>query len=75
MPEYTIRGTISFPFETQISADSASADFDLAAHYGVPKELIGYYALEDFGPLSNFPDNLTIFDRNSDYTIDSVEEL
>jgi hypothetical protein len=75
MPEHIIRGTISFPFEAHITGDSIGADFDLAAHYGVLTNLVGYHALEDFGPMSEFPDNLTIFDRDSNYTIDTVEEL
>ena len=75
MPEHTIRGTITFPFEAHITADAVGTDFDLAQHYGVPESLIGFYALEDEGPLSSFPDTVTIHDRDSAYTIDAVEVI
>jgi hypothetical protein len=70
MPTHIIRGTISLPFEAEVDADTVTPDFDLANYFGVRREDLGWYALDDtYSPDSR----IIIHDRNGDYTIDTVE--
>ena len=41
MPEFIVRGRIIFPFEAEVTADQADVSFDLAAHFGVPANMVG----------------------------------
>ena len=75
MPEFVIRGTISFPFEARVEADSVTMNFDLFAHYGVAERFFGASAWEDYGPLSDPDHGVTIDDANSSVSIESVEEV
>lgn len=73
MPDYTIRGTISFPFEAHVNADNVTTDFDLFSHYGVDEAYFGASAWEDHGPLSDPQYGVSIYDHKSSVTIDTVE--
>jgi len=73
MPDYTIRGTITYPFTASITTDSADG-FDLAEFYGAPRNAITLWALDEDGPLSEAGQRLTVHDTEGDYTIDTIEE-
>jgi hypothetical protein len=73
MPNHIIRGTITFPFEARVNADSVTTDFDLFTHYGVDECYFGFQALEDSGPLSDAEYGVTIDDYASTVRIDTVE--
>jgi hypothetical protein len=75
MPRFVLRGTISFPFEAEIEAEHVDASFDLAAHFAVPPKMVGYWALEESGPLSDLDQLVTVHDTDSSYVIESVEAI
>ena len=75
MPEFIVRGTISFPFEARVEVESVTTDFDLFAHYGVAERFFGASAWEDYGPLSDPDYGVTIDDANSSVSIESVEAM
>jgi hypothetical protein len=70
MPNYTIRGTITLPFEAQVEADTVTHDFDLANYFGVRREDLGWYALDDVYTADS---RIIIDDRSGDYSIDAIE--
>jgi hypothetical protein len=73
MPEFIIRGSISFPFEARVVADAVTTDFDIFAHYDVAERYFGAAAWEDYGPLSDADYGVTIDDAASRVVIESVE--
>jgi uncharacterized protein Usg len=75
MAEFIVRGRLIFPFEAEVSADQVDASFDLAAHFGVPENMVGYWALEEDGPLSSSDQMVTVSDTQSSYVIDDVERV
>jgi hypothetical protein len=75
MPRFVVRGSITFPFEAEIEADRVDESFNLAAHFDVPPNMVGYWALEENGPLSDLDQLVTVHDTDSSHVIESVEAI
>jgi hypothetical protein len=72
MPNYIIRGTISYPFTAEISTDTIDG-FDFADYYGIPRNAVTLRALDEDGLVSDDA-VFIVHDTKGDYAIDTIEE-
>jgi hypothetical protein len=71
MPNYTIRGTVTYPYTAEVTVDSIEG-FDFADYYGIPRKTVTLRALDEDGLV--FDDSaFIVHDTQGDYTIDTVE--
>ena len=73
MPDYVVRGTVSYPFTLELSTSESIEEFDLATYYGIPVNAIALRALDEDGLVQD--DSIFIIhDTKGDCTIESIEQ-
>ena len=72
MPDYVIRGTVSYPFTLEISTPDDLDGFDLSEYYGIPTNAIALRALDEDG-LVRDDSAFIVHDTKGDCTIENIE--
>ena len=72
MPDYVIRGTVSYPFTLELRSSEEIKEFDLPTFYGLPANAIALRALDEDG-LVDDDSMFIIHDTKGDCTVEVIE--
>jgi hypothetical protein len=72
MPDYVIRGTVSYPFTLELHTSEDIEGLDLTMLYGLPANAIALHALAEDG-LCDDDRMFIVHDTQGDCTVETIE--